>query len=159
MSTVVAFSPLRSGREEWTAHPAKVVAIDSRARAARRAGRSGHFSATGAHPAELSGPPLRLTRRGRAVAAVLLALLIAVVVATGVALIQRPAQAGEQVRPIPASYHVVLPGETLWSIAGQLAPSADRRDTIDRIIEFNALSSAGLHAGQRVAIPGDLTGQ
>ena len=47
----------------------------------------------------------------------------------------------------------VLPGETLWGIATELAPGADPRDTIASILEFNALQSSAVHAGQDLAIP------
>jgi hypothetical protein len=102
--------------------------------------------------------PLRLTRRGRIVATALAAIIVLLAIAAGVLLLGQQALAGDHARPVPASYHIVLPGETLWSIAGNVAPDADRRETIERIMEFNALSSAGVHVGQGVAIPGDLSG-
>jgi hypothetical protein len=77
-------------------------------------------------------PPLRLTRRGRAV---LRGLVVLVLV---------------------GQHHVVLPGETLWGIATELAPGADPRDTIASIVEFNALQSSAVHAGQDLAIPPQL---
>ena len=51
--------------------------------------------------------------------------------------------------PAPAivvQTHVVLPGETLWGIAQQVAPHDDRRDTVARIAEFNSLTSTAVHA-------------
>jgi LysM repeat protein len=47
----------------------------------------------------------------------------------------------------------VAPGQTLWAIAGEVAPNADRRDTVARIQELNALSSVNLQAGQKIAVP------
>lgn len=96
---------------------------------------------------------LRLTRRGRLVvrwAAVLLAAVVACVLTL---VLSRPASAGSQSRPVPVRYHVVLPGETLWGLAGGLAPHADRRDVIAEIIELNALPGAGVSVGQRIALP------
>lgn len=150
MSTVVVFSPARPPHTRCTGRPANVIPITGArmARTARPAG-AGHSHETA---------PLRLTRRGQVVAAALAAIVLVVVVGAGVLLIGRQAMAGDQVHPVPATYHIVLPGETLWSIAGDVAPGADRRDAVDRIVEFNALSSAGVQAGQRVAIPGDLAG-
>ena len=101
----------------------------------------------------VSEAPLRLTRRGRALLRAAVALLVAVAVIGGVLLVGRQAQAGEQSRPLPVTYRVVLPGETLWTIAGKVAPGADRRDTVDRIIDLNALPGAAVTAGQRIAVP------
>jgi LysM domain len=96
---------------------------------------------------------LRLTRRGRIVVRVGSAVLALLMVGSGVLLLDRTAQAGSQPHPVPVSYRVVLPGETLWQIAGEVAPRADRRDTVARIVELNALPGAGVSAGQRIAIP------
>ncbi len=71
----------------------------------------------------------------------------------GVLLIDRTAEAGSTLRPVPVTYRAVLPGETLWEIAGEVAPGVDRRDTVARILELNALSTAGVYAGQRIAVP------
>ena len=96
---------------------------------------------------------VRLTRRGRLVlrlGVVILALLLALVLAL---VLTRPASAGAQRHAVQARYRVVLPGETLWSIAGEIAPGADRRDVVAEIVELNALSGSGVDAGQRIAIP------
>jgi hypothetical protein len=70
-----------------------------------------------------------------------------------VLLLNRTAEAGSTSRSMSVSYRTVLPGETLWQIAGEVAPGVDRRDTVARIVELNALSSAGVAAGQRIAVP------
>ncbi|WP_088289470.1 LysM peptidoglycan-binding domain-containing protein [Kineosporia sp. A_224] len=96
---------------------------------------------------------LRLTRRGRAVvrlAMVLLGLLVTAVVVLGGG---RVAHADESATPVPVAYHVVQPGESLWQIAGRVAPGVDRRDTVARIVELNALESGSLEAGRRIAVP------
>ena len=98
-------------------------------------------------------PGLRLTRWGRIVlrlGGLLLAVLTALVL---VLVLTHPAAAGGQRHPVPARYHVVLPGETLWGIAGQIAPNADRREVIAEIVELNALPGSGVAAGQRIALP------
>jgi len=97
-------------------------------------------------------PPLRLTRRGRAVARALAALALLVVVAGGV-LVDRPALAGQDAEAGPVAERVVLPGETLWAIAGEVAPDVDRRETVAQIMELNDLASAEVRAGQRLAVP------
>jgi hypothetical protein len=117
--------------------------------AARGPGREPESPGAGA----LEPAPLRLTRRGRIVVrgAVALCLLLAVI--GGVLLLGRPAQAGSVSRPLPVSYRVILPGETLWQIAGEVAPNTDRRDTVAQILELNALSTAQVQVGQRIALP------
>jgi LysM domain-containing protein len=103
--------------------------------------------------AEPAAAALRLTARGQAVLRVVVAVGLALVVAAAVLLIGRQAQAGESGKPLPVTYRVVLPGETLWEIAGKVAPSADRRDTVEQIEELNALPGASVSAGQRIAVP------
>ena len=96
---------------------------------------------------------VRLTRRGRIVVRIGSTGLAVLALVAGVLLIDRTAEAGSTSRPVPVTYRVVLPGETLWQIAGEVAPGVDRRDTVARILELNALSSAGVKAGQRIAVP------
>lgn len=98
-------------------------------------------------------PGLRLTRRGRVVVRLGGAGLMFAAVLAGVLLLDRPARAGSTVTSIPVDYRVILPGETLWGVAGEIAPEVDRRITVAQIIELNALPTAGLAAGQRIAVP------
>jgi hypothetical protein len=112
--------------------------------------------AAGHHAARQSTAPegpIRLTRRGRIVVRIAAAVLVLLAVASGVLLLERTAEAGSQSHPVPVSYRIVLPGETLWQIAGEIAPRADRRDTVAEIMELNALDSAAVGAGQRIAVP------
>jgi hypothetical protein len=51
----------------------------------------------------------------------------------------------------PAAVHVVQPGDTLWSIAGHIAPDTDVRITVDRLVELNG--GAALVVGQRLVLP------
>jgi LysM repeat protein len=57
--------------------------------------------------------------------------------------------------PAPAvapvsSVYVVQRGDTLWSIAHQVEPHADRRDVVDRLVELNG--SGALQPGQRLRL-------
>jgi hypothetical protein len=97
--------------------------------------------------------PVRLTRRGRIVVRIGSAGLVLLGLTAGVLLLDRTAEAGSTPGAVPVSYRVVLPGETLWQIAGEVDPGADRRDTVARIVELNALPGAGVAAGQRIAVP------
>jgi hypothetical protein len=48
---------------------------------------------------------------------------------------------------------VVLPGQSLWTIAAQAEPSADPRSVIQQIIDLNALGGTSIHPGQRLLVP------
>ena len=103
-------------------------------------------------------PPLRLTRRGRTVLRALLVLaLVGLMTATALFMAHRADAADGPAPKVVVKHHVVLPGETLWGIATRLAPGADPRDTIASILEFNALESSAVHAGQDLAIPPQFT--
>ncbi|MGL5858674.1 MAG: LysM peptidoglycan-binding domain-containing protein [Angustibacter sp.] len=94
-------------------------------------------------------PGLRLTRRGRVA-------LAFVVTVSAVALWLASAPMGTadiRVNDLPVRYVTVGPGETLWGIVGELAPSDDPRDVIARIIELNALTTTNVQVGQRIAVP------
>jgi LysM repeat protein len=93
------------------------------------------------------GPgPVRLTRRGRYVVLGLLVALAALVVV----LVSKPGQAAD---PAPLPTMVVQPGDTLWSIAGDVAPGRSRLATIDDIRRLNHLQGNSLQAGQRLSLP------
>jgi len=92
---------------------------------------------------------LRLTRRGRLVVLLLL-LAVGAVLSLAVTSSGAASSAAEQV---PVRYVTVAPGATLWSIAGDVAPGADRRDTVAEIVELNALDGSTVRAGQRIAVP------
>jgi hypothetical protein len=117
-----------------------------RVRGGHRPGRGGSVPAA-----------LQLTRRGRLV--VRLGSLVALTCFLAVVVLLQSGTAGAtgEVGRVPLTYRAVLPGETLWSIAGEVAPDVDRRETIARIVELNALESSGVRAGQRIAVPASAT--
>ena len=47
----------------------------------------------------------------------------------------------------------VAPGESLWTIAEDVAPDRDPRDVVDELVRLNALETVLVQAGQRLAIP------
>ena len=99
---------------------------------------------------------LRLTRRGRRVVAFLAAL--PAVIALSVAMVSGGGALASAVHGSTAesfSTVTVLPGDTLWSLAEEVAPAADPRDVVDGIMRLNALSSSRLEAGQTLAIPAE----
>jgi LysM repeat protein len=87
---------------------------------------------------------LRLTRRG-AVAIAGLMLLICVGL-LGIAKMSAPSSAG----PAPAAPAIVTvqAGDTLWSIAGDIAPQRDPRNVVADLRRINELSSVALTPGQ-----------
>ena len=120
---------------------------EARARALHPAGRG--LQRHSAQPA-----PLRLTSRGRAVLRGLVIVLMLLVMATSGLALARGARAAAGGAPtVVVHTHVVLPGETLWGIAQQVAPHEDPRDTVARIVEFNSLTTTAVRAGQRLALP------
>ena len=52
---------------------------------------------------------------------------------------------------VAASSWVVAPGDTLWSIAARVAPGADVRDTVARLVELNG--DAPIIVGQELRLP------
>jgi len=100
--------------------------------------------------------PVRLTARGRRLARSLVVLL-AVLTVLAVGLIGRlPAQAGDAPAVAATTTVVVQPGQTLWQIARAVDPSADVRDTIERIADLNGLSGSGaakVFPGQKLIVP------
>jgi len=94
---------------------------------------------------------LRMTHRGRRV---LLAVL-AVPLAAGIAFGALNGGAADATRDAtaPLQFVTVEPGETLWSVATDIAPGADPRDVIADLMSFNRLPSADVPAGLHLAIP------
>jgi hypothetical protein len=56
---------------------------------------------------------------------------------------------------VPAAQQVVVVerGQTLWSLARELAPDADPREVVQRLQAANRLETAGLAVGQRLVLP------
>lgn len=95
---------------------------------------------------------LRLTRRGRRVIAVLLAVVAAVVVLLALLGGAGAATAGGAAgAPLPTL--TVDAGDTLWSIAEEIAPGADPRGVIYELKKLNGLPSAAVSPGQVLSIP------
>ena len=115
------------------------------------------------------GRRYRLDRRGRLVRSALLlmsAVALVLHLATGsggsadTAVPAPPVEAAgtaASAAPSPAVRHVlVLPGDTLWGIAADVAPRVDRRDAVAQLREANGLVGSGVVAGQRLLVPAAL---
>ncbi len=93
-----------------------------------------------------------LNRRGR-LARTLVVLSLAIVLGS---VVSSKAGAGTEAGPVKANTFItvtVAPGDTLWSLAGRVAPSGDLRALASEIITVNSLSSVDLSAGQKLRIP------
>ena len=93
---------------------------------------------------------LRLTRRGRVVLAVLVALLVGMV-ATVFASV---ADADAPRVPQEVTVHTVSAGESLWQVAASVTTAGDDvRDTMDQVMDLNHLEGSQLAVGQQLVVP------
>lgn len=96
---------------------------------------------------------LRLTRRGRAVLTALVALPL-VVAALAFALNGGGAVATSEQTHVNFQHVTVESGDSLWSVAERIAPSADPRDVIAALVQLNGLDASGVVSpGQQLAVP------
>jgi hypothetical protein len=63
------------------------------------------------------------------------------------------ANAGDTHTHVHFQHVTIEPGETLWQLATEEAPSSDPRNFIQDVVTLNNLPSAAVQAGQRLAIP------
>lgn len=101
--------------------------------------------------AQPSSTPLRITRRGRAVLMSFVAIPLAAWIA--VATLNGGGATATLDDVAALEFVTVHPGQTLWGLAAELAPSVDPREVIDDVMRFNRLGSADIAAGQQLAIP------
>ena len=109
-----------------------------------------------AAPARSRPAPLRLTLRGRrlllglaGVAITVLGLLAAATVAAP----PSPSTAGTGPGASVTGTVVVPAGSSLWTVAQQVAPGLDPRQTVQQIIDLNHLTDGQVLPGQRLLIP------
>ncbi|TFV86065.1 LysM peptidoglycan-binding domain-containing protein [Blastococcus sp. CT_GayMR20] len=149
----------RSGSRVGACRPGELPAVPGRRRPpASRAARvsppprsSGVPAARRPIPGRVVGSRLRLTRRARRLAVVL-------VLAGGVALGSwlGPLLAGGgggDLRLAGVTSVVVQPGDTLWSIAASLEGGGDVRAVVDEIQQLNGLDDAVLVPGRTLLLP------
>lgn len=118
------------------------------------------FTGTPVFAPRVAATRLRLTVRGRRVLAALAA--VPAVVALSIAIVSGGGAlaSGEGSAPAGTFEQVtVVPGDTLWSIAEQIAPQADPRDVVGELMRLNALPSGELIAGQSIAVPLEYSSQ
>lgn len=98
---------------------------------------------------------LRITARGRRVLAALVALPVAAAIAFAVLSGGSALASGEQTTGNTFATVTVQPGDTLWSIAGEVAPNADPRDVVAKISQLNLVDGGVIEVGQHLAIPAE----
>lgn len=98
---------------------------------------------------EMRRPPLRLTRRGRAV---LLGFFILMSCLASAVLLTTASRA-QDTPTGPAPSTVVQPHDTLWSIATRTAPDRDPYAAIAEIQRINDLDGFVVHPGQTLTLP------
>jgi hypothetical protein len=88
--------------------------------------------------------PIRLTRRGWAVAV----LAVGIALAGALWLAHSSAMASSAAHRPPPSTVVVRPNDTLWSIATRIAPDRDPRVVVSELEQRNDLTGPTVHVGQ-----------
>jgi Tfp pilus assembly protein FimV len=133
-----------------------------------------HLDPVSTRPTLRLVPPLRPTRADyarRRLVVLLVALVVAVVavrllaastsspdasLSTGstgapAVTVHSPLAYGSSGTPVPdGATYVVQPGDTVWSIAEQLAPAGDVRGMVDRLVDLNG--GAALEVGQHLRL-------
>jgi hypothetical protein len=101
---------------------------------------------------------LRITRRGRAVLLVAVAVPVVLFV-LWLALNSGTAGAASQssAAPVVVQHVTVKQGESLWQVAEAVAPQQDPRDVVSAIVDFNGLQSSVVMPGQSLAVPPQFT--
>jgi hypothetical protein len=105
-------------------------------------------------PDDTPAAPLRLTRRGRVVAATAAVLLLTVIslLVAGVAQATNNGPSPRAARQNLIQV-VVHPGQSLWSVAESADPDQDTRAVIQQIIDLNSLNGDTVFAGQQLWVP------
>lgn len=78
------------------------------------------------------------------------AALLAVVAVAALAFLVRSAPLDASAAPRTAGTHAVAEGETLWSIAGEVAPAGEAATYVERLVEVNGSTVA---PGQVLTLP------
>jgi LysM repeat protein len=100
--------------------------------------------------------PLRLTRRGRFVFIGVPLILLAALILSFSGFLNAPAKASDSAAELsltPTVSVTVQPGESLWAIAGSVAPDRDPRDVVADIVQLNNLDAARVLPGQTLFVP------
>lgn len=114
------------------------------------------MSALSLHQVSPSSTPLRLTRRGRTVLIGVPLVVLAVLLLSLTGLFHSPAKASESAADLavtPTVTVTVQSGQSLWAIAGAVAPDRDARDVVADIVQLNNLAAGTVLPGQQLFVP------
>lgn len=103
-------------------------------------------------PQDLAAARTHLTRRGRVIAVLLLAVILLAAFSLGRVASQAAPTVGGASTPT-YEQTTVQPGESLWALARRAAPDNDPREVIAQIRRINGLESSQLRAGQQLLLP------
>lgn len=101
-------------------------------------------------------PPLRLTRRGRIVLVGVPLIILSVLLISLAGFLNSPAKAADSASELsltPTVSVTVQPGQSLWEIAGSVAPERDPRDVVADIVQLNNLDGGRVMPGQQIFVP------
>ncbi len=113
------------------------------------------LSATDRRPEERPAP-LRLTRRGKIVLIGIPLVLLAALLLSLAGVFNSPAKASDSAADLsvtPTVTVTVQSGESLWAIAGSVAPQRDARDVVADIVQLNNLTGGAVFPGQQLYVP------
>ena len=91
--------------------------------------------------------PVHLTLRAK-VLGVLLVVALILLLLPGLARGDGPDRG-----PARTTAYTVQPGDTLWAIAGRVAPGRDPREVVDQMVRDNHLRGGSLQVGEQLQIP------
>ncbi|WP_240685066.1 LysM peptidoglycan-binding domain-containing protein [Arthrobacter nitrophenolicus] len=101
-------------------------------------------------------PPLRLTWRGKIVLIGIPLVLLAALLLSLAGFFNSPAKASDTAEDLtvtPTVTVTVQSGQSLWSIAGTVAPGRDARDVVADIVQLNNLPAGAVLPGQQLYVP------
>lgn len=107
------------------------------------------MSATTASQHTTSTGHTRLTRRGRVLLVAGLVSVLFAAFSLGRSVSEAAAPSAEPVRHLIT----VQQGDSLWTLAQEVAPDTDPRDVVAQIRDLNDLSTPGLKPGQQLLLP------
>jgi hypothetical protein len=136
--------------------PARRQAIRSRQPGVQSAARPAAGQALRAHQPGVrpAAGPVRLTARGRRLAAVLAVSLAALALCAFSLIAADGAAAASHGGAHQGMRRVVVePGQTLWSVASAAEPQADPQSVVQQIMQANSLTGTVIQAGQVLWVP------
>ncbi|MEN9714789.1 MAG: hypothetical protein RJA35_256 [Actinomycetota bacterium] len=103
--------------------------------------------------AAISQSKFRLSRKARLVRTGILLAIIVTAANQFPHFVPGAEASNTKVGPGAIHWVTVRSGDSLWSLAQRYAPNTDPREWIDQVTVDNNLGTAGVFAGERIAIP------